>query len=67
MIYETLRSEIANRRPDIDLAEVDRAYEYAKVAHRQKRYSGEDYIVHPIEAARILLDLDRIWLQFRRA
>ncbi|MEK9166849.1 MAG: HD domain-containing protein [Patescibacteria group bacterium] len=59
MIYETLRSEIANRRPDIDLAEVDRAYEYAKVAHLgQKRYSGEDYIVHPIEAARILLDLD---------
>lgn len=59
MIYESLRSEIARRRPDINLSEVDRAYEYAKTAHLgQKRYSGEDYIVHPVEAARILLDLD---------
>lgn len=59
MIYETLRSAIQERRPDIDLAEVDRAYEFAKNAHAgQKRYSGEEYIVHPVEAARILLDLD---------
>ncbi len=35
-----------------------RAYEFAQKAHRgQKRRSGEDYIVHCIEVARILMDL----------
>ncbi len=59
MVYELLRSEISEKRPDIDLAEVDRAYEFAKKAHAgQKRYSGEEYIIHPVEAARILLNLD---------
>lgn len=59
MIYEVLRSEILLTRPDIDIDEVDRAYEFAKMAHKdQKRYSGQPYIVHPVEATRILLKMD---------
>lgn len=59
MNYSALRSEILSARPDIDISEVDRAYEFSKKAHGdQKRYSGEDYIAHPVEAARILMDLD---------
>lgn len=43
-------------RLDLDL--ISRAYEFSSVAHAgQKRHSGEDYIVHCIEVARILADL----------
>lgn len=59
MNYETLRSDILFNRPDLDILEVDRAYKFAAMAHKgQKRYSGEDYIIHPIEACRILLSMD---------
>ncbi len=58
MNYELLRSKIALERPDIDLAEFDRAYQYAKDAHGdQTRYSGEPYIIHPVGATEILLQL----------
>ena len=34
------------------------AYEFAKEAHSgQKRVSGEDYFIHPIAVASILIDL----------
>jgi RelA/SpoT family (p)ppGpp synthetase len=37
---------------------LNKAYQYAKQAHAgQKRLSGEDYFVHCVEVARILLDL----------
>jgi guanosine-3',5'-bis(diphosphate) 3'-pyrophosphohydrolase len=43
-------------RLDLDL--IARAYEFSAVAHAgQKRHSGEDYIVHCIEVAKILADL----------
>lgn len=35
------------------------AYEYAEKAHRgQKRFSGEPYIIHPLEVAKILAELE---------
>jgi GTP diphosphokinase / guanosine-3',5'-bis(diphosphate) 3'-diphosphatase len=38
---------------------VKRAYEYAKHAHREQyRKSGEPYIIHPIQVAGILADLE---------
>lgn len=38
---------------------VKRAYEYAKYAHREQyRKSGEPYIIHPIQVAGILADLE---------
>ncbi|HEX6372121.1 MAG TPA: HD domain-containing protein, partial [Longimicrobium sp.] len=43
-------------RLDLDL--IARAYEFSAMAHAgQKRHSGEDYIVHCIEVAKILADL----------
>jgi guanosine-3',5'-bis(diphosphate) 3'-pyrophosphohydrolase len=42
----------------LDLELIARAYEFSAMAHAgQKRHSGEDYIVHCIEVAKILADL----------
>ncbi|GAA3321158.1 hypothetical protein GCM10020331_035750 [Ectobacillus funiculus] len=41
-----------------DLGIVERAYEFAREAHREQyRKSGEPYIIHPIQVAGILVDL----------
>ncbi|PZD87779.1 bifunctional (p)ppGpp synthetase/guanosine-3',5'-bis(diphosphate) 3'-pyrophosphohydrolase [Bacilli bacterium] len=41
-----------------DIAFINRAYEYAKEAHKEQfRKSGEPYIIHPIQVAGILVDL----------
>ncbi len=59
MSYASLRNQIIKRRPDLPIKQIDAAYDFAKKAHGgQKRYSGEAYIVHPVEVARILLDLN---------
>ncbi|MBU0981081.1 HD domain-containing protein [Patescibacteria group bacterium] len=59
MIYSSLRNEIVKNRPDLDINEVDRAFEFAKKAHDgQLRFSGEPYITHPVAATQILLDLN---------
>ncbi|MFP3423244.1 HD domain-containing protein, partial [Bacillus sp. SIMBA_161] len=43
---------------DDDIAEVKRAYEYAKLHHTgQFRRSGEPYILHPVQVAGILVDI----------
>ncbi|NLW37111.1 MAG: bifunctional (p)ppGpp synthetase/guanosine-3',5'-bis(diphosphate) 3'-pyrophosphohydrolase [Peptococcaceae bacterium] len=44
---------------NVDIAAIQAAYEYAEKAHRnQKRFSGEPYIVHPLEVAKILAQLE---------
>ena len=44
---------------DSDSALIKRAYDYASSHHQgQKRLSGEDYIVHPLEVAYILSGLE---------
>ena len=44
---------------DEDVEFVKKAYEFAKHAHRdQYRKSGEPYIIHPIQVAGILADLE---------
>ncbi len=59
MVYSTLRSEVLQLRPDLDIALLDKAYAFADKAHEgQVRYSGEPYIIHPVEVARILLTLN---------
>ncbi len=46
------------RHPKASVAMINRAYETAKEAHRhQSRSSGESYINHPLEVARIVADL----------
>lgn len=59
MVYSTLRKEVLQLRPDLDIALLDKAYAFAEKAHEgQVRYSGEPYIIHPVEVARILLTLN---------
>lgn len=59
MVYSTLRNEVLQLRPDLDIALLDKAYAFADKAHEgQVRYSGEPYIIHPVEVARILLTLN---------
>jgi len=42
-----------------DVAFVQKAYDFAKEAHKEQyRKSGEPYIIHPIQVAGILVDLD---------
>ena len=44
---------------DEDVEFVEKAYEFAKHAHREQyRKSGEPYIIHPIQVAGILADLE---------
>ncbi|WP_085991810.1 RelA/SpoT family protein [Oceanobacillus senegalensis] len=44
---------------DNDMAFINKAYEYAKEAHKEQyRKSGEPYIIHPIQVAGILVDLE---------
>lgn len=55
--------------PDADFEQLRKAYEFAEKAHRgQKRSSGEDYIIHPINVAGTLvklhMDLDTIMAGF---
>src|SRR5699024_2184541 len=45
--------------PDDDIAFIRSAYNYAKQAHKdQYRKSGEAYIIHPIQVAGILVELE---------
>ena len=50
---------IKKYNPTNDTEIVERAYNYAVKAHDgQKRVSGEDYIIHPVEVAKILAELN---------
>ncbi len=53
--FEELCRELAGYLTQEDIAEVTNAYLMANEAHKgQQRFSGEPYISHPIEVARIL-------------
>ncbi|MFH1546601.1 MAG: bifunctional (p)ppGpp synthetase/guanosine-3',5'-bis(diphosphate) 3'-pyrophosphohydrolase, partial [Patescibacteria group bacterium] len=53
-ILETVKGYL----PQANLARITAAYEFAKKSHAgQKRFSGEDYFVHPVAAAQHLLTL----------
>lgn len=57
--FKELLQIIRGYNTKADLAVVKDAYEYAAIAHReQKRISGEPYIVHPLEVAKILAELE---------
>jgi GTP pyrophosphokinase len=57
-IFSTLISKLNNNYSKADIADITRAYEYARDAHHgQKRLSGEDYVCHPLEVACIIADL----------
>lgn len=58
-MLQDLLNRIEKNCPQCDVEIVKKAYEFAAAAHEgQKRHSGEDYIVHPFEVAKILADLN---------
>ena len=59
MSFAELMIKLQKTSPQARLAIVDKAYRFAEVAHRnQLRNSGEDYILHPLEVAQILAELE---------
>jgi GTP diphosphokinase / guanosine-3',5'-bis(diphosphate) 3'-diphosphatase len=59
MSFAELREKLQKKSPPASLDIIDKAYRFAEVAHRnQHRNSGEDYIFHPLEVARILVELE---------
>ena len=58
-IYQKLIHTIQSYHPSNDLSMIERAYKFAKEAHEgQCRKSGEPYIIHPLEVAVILAELE---------
>ncbi|MDO5095746.1 MAG: bifunctional (p)ppGpp synthetase/guanosine-3',5'-bis(diphosphate) 3'-pyrophosphohydrolase [Peptostreptococcaceae bacterium] len=58
-MLENLLLRIEQYNPDADMKTVVKAFNYAAKAHEnQYRKSGEKYITHPIEVAKILAELE---------
>ncbi len=56
--FEDILELVASYNPDCDEDLLRRAYVYSAMAHRgQVRVSGEPYLVHPLEVARILAEM----------
>jgi len=57
--YNKLILRIKKYNPNCDLSLIEKAYKVSKRAHDgQQRESGDPYIVHPVEVAYILADLE---------
>ncbi len=57
-LYSQLEQKVRALRPSDDLAPLERAFRTALEAHKdQARESGEPYIVHPLNVALILADM----------
>ncbi len=57
--FEEIKAELVKqKRPSEDIAQIEATYEWAKELHAgQYRISQEPYIIHPVEVAKILVDL----------
>ncbi|MEN6460078.1 MAG: bifunctional (p)ppGpp synthetase/guanosine-3',5'-bis(diphosphate) 3'-pyrophosphohydrolase [Syntrophomonas sp.] len=56
---ETIIARIKKYDANANVALIEKAYEYAETAHMgQKRISGEPYIIHPVEVALILTEIE---------
>lgn len=56
---EELLKEIHNSKQNLDIEKIITAYEFAKESHiGQYRKSGDEYILHPVEVAKILIRLN---------
>ncbi len=57
-LYAQLEQKVRTLRPADDLSQLEKAYRLAAEAHKdQTRQSGEPYIVHPLNVALILADM----------
>ena len=55
---ESILEEMKTDQPEANIQLLKNAYELARSAHEgQKRASGEDYIIHPLNVAKILVDM----------
>lgn len=55
---DDILTRVRGYNPAADLGLLERAYEFSAKEHRdQKRRSGEPYVVHPVEVAYLLADL----------
>jgi len=55
---EVFLGELIGINPNIDIGLIERAYKKAEQMHEgQLRKSGEPYLIHPVEVAKILADL----------
>ena len=58
-LYQELISRVKTYHPSDDVTAIAKAYETAKIAHQgQVRKSGEPYIIHPLNVAIILAELE---------
>ncbi|MDD4170122.1 MAG: bifunctional (p)ppGpp synthetase/guanosine-3',5'-bis(diphosphate) 3'-pyrophosphohydrolase [Desulfotomaculaceae bacterium] len=58
-LLEQLLQKLKDYRARIDVSIINDAFKYAEAAHReQKRFSGDPYIVHPVEVAKVLVELE---------
>jgi len=52
---DSIISELKKKRKEPNIKIIQKAFEFAQAAHQgQKRKSGEDYFIHPVEVAQIL-------------
>ena len=57
--FEGFMEEVLERNPKADRVLIKKAFDFAQKCHLgQKRESGEDYIIHPLETAHILIKLN---------
>lgn len=57
-LYEILKNIISENMLEYNLEKIERAYEFACTAHKgEERYSGDDYVTHPINVAIILSEM----------
>lgn len=58
-MLESLLQKIAQYNPEANVEVITKAYNYAYEGHKnQYRKSGEQYIIHPVEVAKILAELE---------
>ncbi|MDD3653740.1 MAG: bifunctional (p)ppGpp synthetase/guanosine-3',5'-bis(diphosphate) 3'-pyrophosphohydrolase [Desulfotomaculaceae bacterium] len=58
-LLENLLKKIEDYNARADVSIIHDAFKYAETAHwEQKRFSGDPYIVHPVEVAKILVELE---------
>ena len=56
--FEEFMKLVMQHNPRADMDKIAKAYRFAEAAHKgQKRNSGEDFFIHPLEVAIILLEL----------
>jgi len=57
--FGQLKEKIEGYNPGVDLWMLEKAYNIASIAHSlQNRVSGELYVMHPLEVAHILVDME---------